>query len=53
MQQLAESNATFAQDVSLFIDFDDRVPGAFTGAIAWLVRAMMISRDGRSIDLVP
>ncbi|MEM7683979.1 MAG: LamG-like jellyroll fold domain-containing protein, partial [Pseudomonadota bacterium] len=46
LRLLAEGNATFAQDIDAFIDFDAGIPGAFTGQTASIGGRMIISRDG-------
>ncbi|MEM9061265.1 MAG: LamG-like jellyroll fold domain-containing protein, partial [Pseudomonadota bacterium] len=46
LRLLAEGNATFAQDIDAFIDFNAGIPGAFTGQTASIGGRMIISRDG-------
>ncbi|MEL7000107.1 MAG: hypothetical protein AAFP68_17750, partial [Pseudomonadota bacterium] len=46
LKLLAEGNATFAQDIATFVDFDAGIPGAFTGQTASIGGRMIISRDG-------
>ncbi|MEM1298253.1 MAG: LamG-like jellyroll fold domain-containing protein, partial [Pseudomonadota bacterium] len=46
LRELAEGNATFAQDIDLFLDLDQGIAGAFTGQTASIGGRMIISRDG-------
>ncbi|MFK7941995.1 MAG: LamG-like jellyroll fold domain-containing protein, partial [Paracoccaceae bacterium] len=51
LRELAEGNATFAQDIDLFLDLDQGIAGAFTGQTASIGGRMIISRDnGRTWD---
>ncbi|MEM8992608.1 MAG: Ig-like domain-containing protein [Pseudomonadota bacterium] len=44
--ELSESNASFANDIDLFVDLAEGIPGAFTGETGSISGGVIVRRDG-------